>query len=131
MLADGYTVDGAATVLCWHKRRVTARRRILELPETAQTLVGSAEIPVAGIDALLEIQAVSSKLAALVADVIAEAAAQGNQLGAQLAGGTLYEDQIAELRQLRGPCAFDLCCDPTGRSRSAPVARDAAQPTAS
>ena len=121
MLADGYTVDGAATVLGWHKRRVTARQRILELPETAQTLVGTGEIPVAGIDALLEIQAVSPKLAALVAEVIAEAAAEGNQLGAQLArdpgwlvrqvlshrpgelfaalaGGTLYEDQIAELK---------------------------------
>jgi hypothetical protein len=42
MLADGYTVDRAATVLGWHKRRVTARQRILELPETAQTFVGSA-----------------------------------------------------------------------------------------
>jgi hypothetical protein len=121
MLADGYTVDGAATVLGWHKRRVTARRRILELPETAQMLVGSGEIPVAGIDALLEIQAVSPKLAALVAEVIGEAAAEGNALGGQLArdpgwlvrqvlshrpgelfaalaGGTLYEDQIAELK---------------------------------
>jgi ParB/RepB/Spo0J family partition protein len=121
MLADGYTVDGAATVLGWHKRRVTARRRILELPEIAQTLVGSGEIPVAGVDAMLEIQAVSPKLAALVAEVVAEAAAEGNQLGAQLArdpgwrvrqvlshrpgelfaalaGGTLYEEQVAELK---------------------------------
>ena len=79
MLADGYTVDGAATVLGWHKRRVTARRRILELSETAQKLVGSGEIPVAGIDVLLEIQAVSPKLAELVAEVIADAAAEGNQ----------------------------------------------------
>ena len=70
---------------------------------------------------LLEIQAVSPKLAALVAEVIAEASAQGNPLGEQLArdpgwlvrqalshrpgelfaalaGGTLYEDQIAELK---------------------------------
>ena len=121
MLADGYSVDGAATVLGWHKRRVTARQRILELPETAQTLVGSGEIPVGGIDALLQIQAVSPRLVALVAEVIAEAAAEGNALGAQLArdpgwlvrqvlshrpgalfaalaGGTLYEDQIAELK---------------------------------
>ena len=120
MLADGYTVDGAATVLGWHRRRVTARQRILELPEIAQTLVGGGEIPVRGIDALLEIQAVSSKLAALVADVIAEAAAEGNALGEQLArdpgwlvrqalshrpgelfaalAGTLHDDQIAELR---------------------------------
>jgi ParB/RepB/Spo0J family partition protein len=85
MLADGYSVDGAASVLGWHKRRVTARARILELPEVAQTLVGTGEIPVAGIDALLEIQAVSPKLAALLAEVIAEAAEQGNPLGAQLA----------------------------------------------
>jgi hypothetical protein len=32
---------------------VTARQRILELPESAQTLVGSGAIPAAGIDALL------------------------------------------------------------------------------
>jgi hypothetical protein len=67
----------------WHRRRVTARQRILELPETAQTLVGSGEIPVRGIDALLEIQAVSPKLAALVAE-IGDAAADGNALGEQL-----------------------------------------------
>jgi ParB family chromosome partitioning protein len=48
MLADGYSVDGAATVLGWHKRRVTARQRILELPETAQTLVGTGETRSAG-----------------------------------------------------------------------------------
>ena len=121
MLGDGYTVDGAATVLGWSKRRVTARRRILELPETAQTLVGTGEIPAAGIDTLLDIQTVSPKLAALIAEVLAEAAAEGNSLGAQLArdpgwlvrqvlshrpgelfaelaGGTLYEDQVAELK---------------------------------
>src|SRR3954470_18669797 len=121
MLGDGYTVDGAATVLGWSRRRVTARRRILELPEAAQTLVGSGEIPTAGIDTLLEIQTVSARLAALVAEVLAEASAEGNALGAQLArdpgwlvrqvlsyrpgvlfaelaGGTLYEDQVAELK---------------------------------
>src|SRR4051812_22162786 len=120
MLGDGYTVDGAATVLGWSKRRVTARRRILELPEAAQTLVGTGEIPAAGIDTLLDIQAVSPKLAALIAEVLAEAAAEGNPLGAQLArdpgwlvrqvlshrpgelfaelAGTLYEDEVAELK---------------------------------
>lgn len=121
MLDDGYTVDGAATVLGWHRRRVTARQRILELPETAQALVGSGEIPVAGIDALLEIQAVSPALAAVVAAVIGEASAEGSALGGQLArdpgwlvrqalshrpgelfaavaGGTLREDEVAELK---------------------------------
>src|SRR3954454_12948869 len=121
MLGDGYTVDGAATVLGWSKRRVSARRRILELPESAQTLVGTGEIPAPGIDTLLEIQTISPKLAALIAEVLAEAAAEGNPLGAQLArdpawlvrqvlshrpgvlfaelaGSTLYEDQIAELK---------------------------------
>jgi ParB/RepB/Spo0J family partition protein len=121
MLGDGYTADGAATVLGWSKRRVTARRRILELPETAQTLVGTGEIPAAGIDTLLEIQTISPKLAALIAEVLAEASAEGNPLGAQLArdpgwlvrqvlshrpgelfaelaGVTLYEDQVAELK---------------------------------
>jgi ParB/RepB/Spo0J family partition protein len=121
MLADGYSEDGAATVLGWHKRRVTARRRILELPEAAQALVGSGEIPVSAVDVLLDIQAVSPPLVALVVEVIAEAAEQGNALGQQLvrdagwvvrqalnarpgevfaavAGETLYEDQIAELK---------------------------------
>lgn len=121
MLADGSTVDGAATVLGWHRRRVTARQRILVLPEAAQTLVSSGEIPVAGIDALLEIQAVSPTLAALIAEVIGEASAEGSALGGQLArdpgwlvrqalshrpgelfaalaGGTLREDEVAELK---------------------------------
>ena len=53
-------------MLGWHKRRVTAPARILELPEAAQTLNGFGEIPVAGIDAMLAIQAVSPKLAALM-----------------------------------------------------------------
>ena len=35
-------------MLGWQKRRVTARARILELPGTAQTLVGSGEIQVTG-----------------------------------------------------------------------------------
>jgi hypothetical protein len=121
MLARGLTEDGAAQALGWSKARVTARVKILALPETAQALVGTGEIPVRGIDALLEIQAVSPELAALVAEVVAEAAAEGNALGEQLAhdpgwlvrqvlshrpgelfaalaGGTLHEDQIAELK---------------------------------
>ena len=46
MLDEGYTLDGAATVLGWNRKLVSARARILELPETAQRLLGSGELPV-------------------------------------------------------------------------------------
>ena len=85
MLEQGYTPDGAATILGWAKQRVTARAKILELPEAAQELVGSGAIPVGGVDALLTIAAVSPKLCALLADVIAQADADGHAIGAELA----------------------------------------------
>jgi hypothetical protein len=110
MLADGYTVDGAATVIGWHKRRVSARRRILELPETAQPLVGSVEIPVAGIDALLDIQAVSPKLAAPVAEVIAEAAAEG--------GRGLWAAQAGRGGQPPGPARLSAVVVCVGAARA-------------
>lgn len=85
MLDDGYTPDGAATVLGWSKRLVTARARILELPVAAQALVGSGAIPAGTIDTLLAIRAVSAPLCELVADVLSEQEQQNNPLGAQLA----------------------------------------------
>ena len=33
MLQEGYTLDGAASVLGWNRKLVTARAKILELPE--------------------------------------------------------------------------------------------------
>ena len=36
MLANGLTEEGAAQALGWPKARVTARMRLLELPENAQ-----------------------------------------------------------------------------------------------
>jgi ParB family chromosome partitioning protein len=44
MLEEGYTLDGAATVLGWNRKLVSARAKILELPETAQRLLGSGEL---------------------------------------------------------------------------------------
>ena len=41
MLDEGYTLDGAATVLGWSRKLVCARAKILELPESAQRLIGS------------------------------------------------------------------------------------------
>jgi hypothetical protein len=70
VLARGLTEDGAAQVLGWSKVRVTPRVKIVGLRGAAQGHVGSGEVPVRGIDALLEIQAVSPKLAALVAEVV-------------------------------------------------------------
>lgn len=121
MLDDGYTPDGAATVLGWSKRLVTMRARILELPAAAQVLVGTGAIPAGAIDSLLAIRQVSPPLCELVADVLSEEEQQGNPLGAQLArdpgwvvrqavgqhpdrvfaatlSGPLYGEQVAELK---------------------------------
>jgi hypothetical protein len=110
MLTDGYTLNGAATVLGWSKRLVSSRARILELPEPAQTLVGTGEIPVSAIDALLTIQSVAPKLCELVADVIAEAAEQNNPLGEQLA---------RERRRKRATQRYASWCAPTPPIRPA------------
>jgi ParB-like chromosome segregation protein Spo0J len=44
MLDQGLTADGAAQALGWPKNRVTARVKILELPERAQQLIGEGVI---------------------------------------------------------------------------------------
>jgi hypothetical protein len=45
MLERGLTEDGAAQALGWPKARVTARVKLLELPEQAQQLTGRGVIP--------------------------------------------------------------------------------------
>jgi len=47
MLERGLTEDGAAQALGWPKQRVTARGKILELPERAQQLIGEGVIHLA------------------------------------------------------------------------------------
>jgi ParB/RepB/Spo0J family partition protein len=68
MLEEGYTLDGAATVLGWTRNLVSARAKILELPAEAQRLLGTGELPVSAVGALERINAVSPQLceAALV-----------------------------------------------------------------
>jgi ParB-like chromosome segregation protein Spo0J len=44
MLARGYSEDGAAQALGWTKARVTARVKLLALPDRAVTLVGASVI---------------------------------------------------------------------------------------
>lgn len=80
MLDEGYTLDGAAQALGWSRQLATARSKILKLPEVGQQLVGSGEIPVSAIDALLAVADVSPQLGeALVASI-----ARGQVAGSQL-----------------------------------------------
>lgn len=71
ILDEGYSPDGAATVLGWSKRRVTSRLRILELPEPTQQLIGTGALPVSALDALLTIAAVSVPAVECLTAVIA------------------------------------------------------------
>lgn len=62
MLDRGLTEDGAAQALGWPKARVTARVKLLELPERARRLVGAGVIPLAAVDQLRAIGKVSPEL---------------------------------------------------------------------
>jgi hypothetical protein len=62
MLDRGLTEDGAAQALGWPKARVTARVKILELPERAQQLIGEGVIALAAIDQLRAIGTVAPGL---------------------------------------------------------------------
>ena len=48
----GLSEDGAAQALGWPKTRVTARVKLLELPERAQQLIGEGVIALAAVDQL-------------------------------------------------------------------------------
>jgi ParB family chromosome partitioning protein len=50
MLDHGLTEDGAAQTLGWPKSRVTARVKILELPERAQQMIGEGVIALSAVD---------------------------------------------------------------------------------
>ena len=62
MLDRGLTEDGAAQALGWPKQRVTARVKLLELPEHAQQLTGQGVIPLSAVEQLRSIGLVSPKL---------------------------------------------------------------------
>ena len=62
MLANGLTEDGAAQALGWPKARVTARMRLLELPEAAQQMVGNGQIALSSVEQLRAIGTVSPEL---------------------------------------------------------------------
>lgn len=62
MLDRGLTEDGAAQALGWPKARVTARVKLLELPERAQQLIGDGVIPLSAVDQLRAIGTVAPEL---------------------------------------------------------------------
>ena len=78
MLDEGYTLDGAAEVLGWDRRLVSARVKILALPENAQQLLGSGELPVSAVSILEKLNAVSPSLCEIAVAPIAEGQSTGS-----------------------------------------------------
>jgi hypothetical protein len=68
MLDRGLTQDGAAQALGWPKARVTARVKILELPERAQQLIGEGVIALSAVD---QLRAIGNVAPALLGAVVA------------------------------------------------------------
>ena len=79
MRPNGLTEDGAAQALGWPKARVTARMRLLELPEAAQQMVGSGGIALSCVEQLRTIGHVSPALL----DALISYLADGNQFAAE------------------------------------------------
>jgi ParB/RepB/Spo0J family partition protein len=79
MLDRGLTVDGAAQALGWNRARVTARVKLLELPELAQQMVGDGRLPLSSVEQLRAIGAVSPSLLDALIDYLAD----GNEWAAE------------------------------------------------
>lgn len=79
MLAKGLTEDGAAQALGWSRVRVSARMRLLELPQRAQEMVGDGTIALSGVDQLRAIGQVSPALLDAVIDYLSD----GNEWAAE------------------------------------------------
>ena len=59
MLDRGLTETGAAQALGWPKARVSARVKVLELPERAQQMIGDGTIALSAVDQLRAIGTVA------------------------------------------------------------------------
>jgi len=79
MLSDGLTEDGAAQALGWPKARVTARMKLLELPELAQQMVGDGRLALSSVEQLRAIGVVSPPLL----DALVAYLADGNEWAAE------------------------------------------------
>lgn len=79
MLDEGYTLDGAATVLGWNRKLVSARAKILDLPQAAQQLMGSGELPLSAVGTIAKIAEVSAELCEAALAPIAAGEISGEQ----------------------------------------------------
>mgnify|MGYP001164787606 CR=1 FL=1 len=79
MLDKGLSEDGAGQALGWPKARVSARVKILELPDTAQQMIGEGVIALSAVDQLLAIGNVSPGLL----DAVIAFLADGNEWAAE------------------------------------------------
>jgi ParB/RepB/Spo0J family partition protein len=79
MLDRGLTEDGAAQALGWPKARITARVKILELPERAQEMIGAGVIALSAVGQLRAIGRVSPPLL----DAVVAFLADGNEWAAE------------------------------------------------
>jgi ParB/RepB/Spo0J family partition protein len=80
MLEEGFTNDGAAAALGWSLALVTARAKILTLPELAQRLLGDGRIPVSAVPLLTAISEVSPGLCEATVALVADGKLDGGQL---------------------------------------------------
>jgi hypothetical protein len=78
MLAGGLSEDGAAQALGWPKARVTARVKLLQLPERGQDVVGAGTIALSAVEQLRSIGQVSPELL----DAVIVYLADGNEWAA-------------------------------------------------
>jgi hypothetical protein len=118
MLDRGLSEDGTAQALGWPRQRVTARMKLLELPDRARELVGAGVIALSTVDELRKIGDVSPQLLDVLIEFVDDAddswpARQlSSEAGRVLAEAlrhtnskvfTAYLNQIAsrELEQLR------------------------------
>jgi len=79
MLDCGLTEDGTAQALGWPRQRVTARVKLLELPEQAQQLTGQGVIPLSAVEQLRSIGQVSRELLEAVISYLGD----GNEWAAE------------------------------------------------
>jgi hypothetical protein len=81
MLDRGLSEDGAAQALGWPRARVTARVKLLDLPEDARRLVGMRVIPLRAVEQLCAIGSVSGDVLEAVIAYVATDEWAGQQLG--------------------------------------------------